>query len=34
MFTRTLAGVLAIGASMLFAATAQAQTNVFVNELH
>jgi uncharacterized protein len=34
MLTRTLAGVLAIAAGMLFAATAHAQTDVFVNELH
>jgi uncharacterized protein len=34
MPTRTLAGVLALLAGMLFAGTAHAQTNVFVNELH
>ncbi|HEV2875395.1 MAG TPA: hypothetical protein VGW14_09625, partial [Thermoleophilaceae bacterium] len=34
MPTRTLAGVLALLAGMLFVGTAHAQTNVFVNELH
>jgi predicted extracellular nuclease len=34
MPTRSLAGVLALVAVLLFAGTASAQTNVFVNELH